>query len=493
MRAVHDGFGRRTVLLTAAATGAALLAAAPAAQARAGHPAGVIGSQIGLGAYQSLSGYDVAAAANGTAYVGWISTAAGAPARKVHLCRLPAGATSCSGGVQTIDAIDGSSASGLRVVLTGDGVVHLVWFHDRVESLNGPNNSAIAEATAPDGNNLTAGHDVVTSAPSFGQLLDVERGPNGTIWTVTYAGVPAHVLQVRPGLSAAPLSVATPFNVGYSQLAFSGSTAVMTIEKYGSIGTPVYWAKRLSGGAFGSFHAVAKTWAIGTNAALAATRHGVRLVTGINNASYRPVISKWTGTGFSPRTLTADHNNCAPNSHDGSADGSGRLLDVSWECNQVTVTNYADAWHAAITRFTVSGTPTYQPQIASGTRGIATVAYSVQTSAGQRLRAVHVRLPDGTRTVTKSATAGRVSVTGPLSCLPPVNVHVGWSHRALNGWSFVRGSLRLAGNVVSSTTPDGAHLSLGTSYSLVGQAVFGKNGNHRTVRAVLGFTTCGTG
>jgi hypothetical protein len=480
-------------VVSAVMASAALVVAAAPAGARAGHPAGLVGRPFTLAAVDALNAYDVGARANGTAYIGWISSRSGGP-RRVHFCRLPVGATSCTGGIKTIDALDGSSAAGLRVVVTSDNVVHLLWFHDTPDSINGPNHGAIAEATAPDGRNLTAGHDVVTNAPSFGQLLDAERGPSGTIWTVAYRGVPTKSVQVRPGLSAGALTVATPFFVGYAQLAFSGGTAVMTIEKYGSISTPVYWARRPAGGVFGGFHAVARTWAVGTNAALATTRHGLRLVTEINNASYRPVISKWTGSGFTRRALTADHNSCAPNTHDGRADGSGRLLDVSWECNAVTVTNYADAYHAAITRFTVSNTPILAPQIASGTRGIATVAYSTQKSSNPiTLRIARVRLPDSTRRVSKVATAGRVTVTGPRSCLPPVNVRIGWTHRGRNGWAFTSGALRLAGKVVSSTTLDGARLTAGQTYSLVGTAHFAKSGHHRTVQATLRFTTCANG
>src|SRR5204862_6500681 len=133
-----------------------------------------------------------------------------------------------------------------------------------------------------------------------------------------------------------------------------------------------------------------------------------------------------------------------------------------------------DAFHAAITRFRVSNTPTDAPQIASGTRGIATVAYTAQGTTDNVLRVAHVRLPDSTRTVATSRVAGRVTVTGPRSCLPPVNVHVGWTHRAANGWTFKSGALRLNGNIISRPTLDGAKLTPGKLYTLTGKAVFGK-------------------
>jgi hypothetical protein len=483
-----------TLLTVAAAAIAGPVAAAPAAEAAAhGHPAGVIGSPITLSHVVAFSGYDVATDPSGTAYIGWISTTVSNPERQVHLCRLPVGATSCTGGVQTIDSPDASSAAGLQVVVTGHNLVHLIWFHDTAASLNGPQSSAIAEATAMDGKNLTAAHDVVTDAPSFGSLLTAVPGPHGSIWTVTYPGLPAHSVQVRDGLSAARTSVHTPYAIGFAQLAFTHGKPVLAVEEDASLGTPPHYATRSSGGSWGSFHAVAHTWALATNAALASTRHGLRLVTTVNNASYRPVISKWTGSGFGPRHLTADHNPCAPSSHDGSADPSGRLLDVSWECQDVTVTNYADAARAAIVRITVHDTPTATPQIASGTRGIATVAYSTENGSDQVLRAAHIRLPGSTHTVQHTAAGGRVTVTGPRSCLPPVNVHIGWTHHAAKGWSFRTGSLRLNGKHASPPTLDGARLTAGKTYKLTGSATFTKGGNHHTVQVTLKFTTCASG
>jgi hypothetical protein len=483
--------GRRSIVLAAiAATVTGLLFTAPA-QAVTGHPAGLVGTPIKLYT-QSFSGYDVAANRAGTAYIGWISptNGSGSTDRAIHLCKLPLGATSCVNGVQTIASLGVSSASGLRVMVDGNDTVHLVWFHDTAESINGPFGAAIAEATAAHGLNLTAAQDIA-AAPSFGQMLAAQFGPGGSIWTVSYAGTPSQTLYVWNSATSTTDNVSTPWGVGYAQLAFASGTPVLAIEKYGSISTGPSWASRSSGGVWSSFHALAHTWAVSTNAALATTKHGLRIVTAIDNASYRPVISKWTGTGFTARQLTTDSNSCAPNTHDGSADPSGRLLDVSWECNDVTITNYADALHSAIVRLHVNGTPTVAPQIASGVRGFATVAYTVEASSGgDILRAARIRLPDSTVTVKHSATAGRVSVTGPRSCLPPVNVRVGLGHSAAKGWTFKSGSLRLNGNLVSGTTVDGAKLKAGSSNTLVGRAVFARNGNTSTVKASLGFTTC---
>lgn len=161
----------------------------------------------------------------------------------------------------------------------------------------------------------------------------------------------------------------------------------------------------------------------------------------------------------------------------------------------MAIANYPDAAHAAIVRFDGNGTPTFTPQIASGTRGIATVVWSVQGSASNlyKLRVAHVRLPDATVTVSHHATGGRVTVTGPRSCLPPVNVHVGWTHHPDANWSFLSGSLRLGTHAVVGSILDGATLTPGKSYTLVATATFGRNGTRNQVRASLSFRTCGTG
>jgi hypothetical protein len=290
--------------------------------------------------------------------------------------------------------------------------------------------------------------------------------------------------------------VSTPYPVGHAQLAFTGGKAVLAFEAYSfTTNTAHYKVRSTTGGAWGAMQSVPHTWTTGAGAALETTRHGLRIVTGVDNASYRPVIAKWTGTAFTPRQLTVDDNPCAPSTHDGYADPSGRLLDVSWECNQVTVANYADAFHAALVRISIgTKVATYAPQIASGTRGIATVVWSVQGTIGTNvLRVAHVRLPDSTVTVSHHGTGGRVTVTGPRSCLPPVNVHVAWTHPAAANWSFLSGSLRLGNAAVTSATLDGATLTPGKQYTLVGTAIFGRSSNRSTVRTSLSFRTCGTG
>lgn len=480
---------RRARFLAAALAAGALATIAPSALAVSGHPAGVL-DRFSLGddqLFQTLGQpYDVAATANGTAAIGWISSSTGQPGpRTVHLCKLEVGATACTGGVQSTDSRAFASAGDPQVVITSDGVVHVIWWHDS----SGPNPGAIAEATAPDGLNLSPGRDVAALPTSVGDLMAAKVGPGDSIWTVTYDAVPEQHVEVRPGLSAAPESVPTPFAIGFAQLAFVGDQAVLTVERYGSISTPPYYAVRSSNGTWSSFQPLANTWAVGTNVALATTAYGLRMVTAIGNASYRAVISKFKGGAFGKPRLTPDKNSCTPNTHDGWADASGRLLDASWECEQVAVANYPDALHPALFRLKSGGTPTYQAQIASGTRGIATLVYTVKSATANDLRVAHVLLPDSTRKVSKGGPGGRVTVAGPRSCLPPVNVKVGWTRRAARGWAFKSGALKLGGTAVGSVL-DGATLAPGKQYTLIGAAAFSKGGRSSTVNARLVFKTC---
>ncbi len=479
---------------TAVAAVTALPCATPAALAGTGHSAGVVGNPITLATGQHFEvlghPFDVATSPGGTAYIGWISSTAVDSERKVHLCKLPPTATACDGGIQTIDSLSGSSAAGLRVLVDADDTVHLVWFHDSAQSLNGPNNSAIAEADALHGLGLSAAHDIVTNAPSFGSLLEAKIGPGGAIWTVAYAGVPTKQVRVWHDTTD-PEPVTTPYGISHAQLAFTGGTPVLVVEKDGAISTPPSYATRSSSGTWSAFHKIAHTWAAGSNTALATTRHGLRIVTGTNDASYRPVIAAWTGSGFGTPKLTPDTNGCGVKTHDGSSDPSGRLLDASWECSKVTVTNYPDARHAAIVRFKPGGTPGQAPEIASGTRGIATVVWGVSQTDGEKLRVAHVRAPDSTATVGHTGTGGRVTVTGPRTCLPPVDVPIGLTHNPAKGWRFKSRTLRLDGNRVHRPL-DGAKLKPGERHTLVGTATFAKNGVHKTVKASLSFRTCAT-
>jgi hypothetical protein len=117
---------RRLLTVAAAAATATAAAITPLSAAAGGlAPAakpGRTASPITLDNNVEFSGYDAATDHSGRTYIGWISDKAN-NGRKVHLCTLPAGASRCNGGIQTIDSLGDSSAQGLRVLVSPAGEV----------------------------------------------------------------------------------------------------------------------------------------------------------------------------------------------------------------------------------------------------------------------------------------------------------------------------------------------------------------------------------
>lgn len=480
-------------LVVAAAVAALVATGMPTgAHAATGPRAGLVGSPLLLQDNTQLHGYDVAVDGAGTAYVGWIAddSASASATRKVRFCTLPANSTACAGGVQVIDALGPSSAAGLRVLATAGGTVTLVWFHDTDPgSVTGPRGGRIAVATSQAGGPLTAATDVA-DAPSFGQLLDAQLGPGGALWTIAYKGVGTTEIEVRPGVANAPQTVTVPYSVATTRLAFAGSTPVIAAQQYGAVSTPINAAFG-TGGGWSGFAPVANTWSVGS-LGLAAATSGVRLVAAIANASYIPVVSKFTGSGFTRPTPTGDRNSCAPSSHDLVADASGRLADVSNECGQITVANMAGAGRAGLVRFAAGGTiADGDPQIASTPRGHARVAWSIQSTTGNKLLVGHVLLPALERAAAKKSRQGKVTVKGPASCLPASTVAVAVKARPARGWAAGAKSLRLDGKRVRSSL-NGARLAPGSTHVLTGRVVFSRGGQAVTRTVKLTFRSCAT-
>jgi hypothetical protein len=463
----------------------------------AGHNPGVTGKKVTIATGQSFGNYDVAADSSGTAYIAWVASNPSSIGNEIHLCTLPVGANSCKGGVQDIDPLDAASASDIKVLSTPSGKVSILWFYNTADAQTNAEGGGIAEVTALHGMNPTAPQEVAP-APSGGVLVDAEYSPDlSRIWTVAYPPLPAHRLQVTPGLGSTYKSVATPWVVGDAELAFTGNAPVLTIDRYGAISKPAQYAKGSMSGSFDAFHTIRGTWT-GHPSALKNSPHGLRFIGTNNDADYRPVIAKWNGHGFTHPTFTADHNACAPSGHDTSRDSSGRLLDVANECGRITVADYADDTHAAIYRFNAdhgSTIVTGQPQIASGTQGIATVLWSTQTDGvtGDALHAVRFALPDTTHQVHKHGTAGKITLIGPTTCLPPVLVHVKVGANPAKHWTVKSRKLTLGGRTVHKRRIDGASLTPGKSYTLNGTVVFAKGSKHSTLTAALRFTTCAKG
>jgi hypothetical protein len=477
------------------ATAASAATAAPAKTAAAARPAsrvssvprpGKVGRPFTLANNVELFGYDAATDAAGNSYIGWIADRGLGAGRTVFLCTLPRGKTACAGGVKSTPSLGASSASGLQLLATAGGQVTLVWFHDTTASENGPNGSEIATAARQPNGSLSAAHDAATG-PSFGDMLDAALGPQGNIWTVSQASSGSSV-QVRPGLGSAAVTLHPPYMVGEAQVAFSGSTAVLAIQKAGAITSPVSYADHKAG--WSGFHVLARTWTSDANLGLVNTRSGIRLLASVSNADFFPVVSRWTGNSFSRPQLTGDRNNCTPNSHDPVADASGRMADVSRECSDLAVANLPDTLHAAVVRFGSGGTfAGGNPQITTTPRGRAWVVWSIESSVSNKLLAVPVLLPGRLRTVSHAAAGGRANLTGPASCLPAVGVGLRITGSPAAHWRVSSRTLLLNGRVHAATL-NGAALTAGKSYTQAGRVVFADGGARRTVTAQLTFRTC---
>jgi len=225
---------------------------------------------------------------------------------------------------------------------------------------------------------------------------------------------------------------------------------------------------------------------------MAETTSGIRLIASENNASYHPVVSRLSNAGWSKPALTGDVSNCSPDSHDVVADASGRLADASDSCaSYITVANLADTRHAALFRFAVPTTMAGgTPQLTTSPSGRGWVAWSVESTDGDKLFVAPLVLPGLDHTSTASGTHGRVTVTGPTSCLPPVDVAVGVAGKPASGWRVASKSLKLGGSAVGAVV-HGAGLTAGKSYTLTGTVTFARGSARSTSRDLLGFRTCG--
>ncbi len=473
-----------------AAQAAVRAPAGPAAVTTAAAKAGLTGSAITLANNAEFSGYDMATGPNGTAYVGWIGD--NGSGRKVSLCTLPRGATRCAGGVQTIasapDPTFSSTAAGLRVLVSKSNLVTLVWMHSTVTSENGTEGDKIAVATSQGGGKLSAEKDV-SAGPSFGNLLDATLAPNGSIWTAASPSGATGKIQITRGLGTPPQTITAPYFPGSAVIAFNGGSAVIAVDQDGAVTQPIGFARQ-SGGGWTAFKSIARTWSV-AGFGMAATTTGVRLIATENNADYHPVVSRLTNAGWSTPALTGDLGNCFPSSYDVVADASGRLAVASPECDDaIAVENLANTRHAAIVRVPVKGTMAGgTPQLTTAPSGRGWVAWSIESADGDRLLVAPLLLPGLDVTSTWSGRGGRVVVTGPASCLPPVDVAVGVTGRPASGWRVAGKSLKLGNSAVGAVL-HGAGLTAGKFYTLTGTVTFARGSARSTGRTSVGFRAC---
>ncbi len=462
--------------------------AGPAAPSGPAVKSGLAGPTITLD-NASYSGFDAGTDKSGRTYIGWISDRANGKLRQVHLCVLPPGARGCAGGVKTVAGPISATANGLTVLVTPGGLATLVWDHTTDASESGPQGDEIATATAQGTGPLSAATDVAT-APSFGAMLDATFGPNGSIWVMTEQGSDK-VIQVREGLSGTFVNLKTPWPIGGGRIRFGGSTGVITIQKGGAISENIAFTT-VRNGTFAKFRKQPRTWTSDSNIGLTNSASGIRMVVSEPNASYHPESWSWTGSGFGRPTLTGDFNNCNPTSHDLVSDASGRVADVSTECGDLAIVNMADTRHSGVARFSIHG-HTFAggtPQITTTPRGKGWVVWGEESSVADKLFAAPVVLPGQTVTASKTARGNHLTLHGPASCLPAVDIAVGVTAKPASNWHVVGKALHLGNSVLHPATLHGGALTAGKTYTLSGTVKFASGGSHATVTAKLKFRSC---
>jgi hypothetical protein len=472
---------RRTLAVLAAAAVCALGAATAANAA----PPGLNGPKLTLVKLSqqvqfTSDSFDTVADSAGDTYIGWLAnTAPGSTTRAIYLCTLKPQKSTCSGGVQTIQSKTLETASDLEL-LAGSKSVTMVWY------VNSPSKGTIYKSAAQAGGKPSSPAAIAT-APANGELFDAVIGPSGHIWTVSGDDAGDNLTVSAEGSS--PPSPTQPWGAGFARLAFSGNTAVLAIQEAGSITVPVSYAS-LTNGTWSAFQSLTGTWSAGYGPGLTKTSSGLRLVTA--SPSYIPVAAAWTGSAFGPAKPIGNSGTCAPDSAETTTDLSGRLADVTNECNKITVDNLQHTTKAATVRFDPNGTVAGgTPEVATLPSGRAWVVYAIQTpqSDYDELIAAPVLLPTLHTHVSSTTAAGSVTVTGPVSCLPVIDTSVGASAAPASGWHVVSTSLTLSGKAQSGTLA-GASLKPGQTYTLEAMAKFADGSKKQSATAQLNFKAC---
>jgi hypothetical protein len=430
--------------------------------------------------------YDLATDKAGTAYLGWIATdhSNEGAGELIHSCVLPLHATKCAGGEQTTSPGDSLSPADLKIITPPGGPVTFVWY----DGISGT--SEIVKSTVQPNHTLSPAIDIAT-APTTGELLDAELGPDGTIWTVS-AGDSGNTIEVHDGVANPAKTIATPKEVDFARLAFAGKTGIIAMHDGGADIDPVHYTY-LSGGSWSHVASVAHTQTGDADLGLVTTKSGVRLLASQRNAGLRPVIAKWTGHSFSTPVVPDPKAVFNPVGHDLVADASGRAADVSYIGANVTVSNFADTTHGAAVSFRAGGTGAGgYAQIATNPRGEAWVAWAVEAKNASNedvLRVAQLLLPGLHRRVTKHGAHGSVTVTGPASCLPADSISVGVKGHAKHGWKVGSHKLLLGHKRIGKSL-NGASLKAGKKYTLKGTVIFAKGHAHSTVSATVSFKAC---
>jgi hypothetical protein len=475
------------IAVAAAASVVCALGAVTASQADQATPPGADGPRITLMGlsqqYRFTSGeFDATADAAGNAYIGWLADAKpGSASKTLYLCTIKPTKAACSGGTQTIPSQDQVEAADLTL-LPGSKSVTMVWF---ANTAGGQILKSVSQAGAKASSPVK-----IASAPANGQLFDAVIGPSGHVWTVS-GGDDSTILDVSAEGSTPPSAPTPPWDVGFAQLAFAGSTAVLVIQEAGSISVPDEYAS-LTGGKWSAFKPLTGTESGGYAPGLTETPAGLRVVAVSQPDFYHPVVASWQNGSFGPAKLFGDTNSCAPNSAATTTDASGRLADITNECGQITIDNFPRTTGASIVRFAAGDDVVGSaPRIATLPSGLGWAVFALNSGSSDfdQLIAAPVLLPALRTKVTGDSTGGDVTVTGPVSCLPVVSTTVAVSAAPASGWHTTSTSLTLSGKAQAGSL-DGAKLTPGKSYTLTGTASFADGSKKQTATANLTFTAC---
>ena len=277
---------------------------------------------------------------------------------------------------------------------------------------------------------------------------------------------------------------------GNAQVADNGHRIVVTTSQYGSVTGKVAVTSSTNGVSWSGFTTVRHSITLGGTERLQVAGSRIMLVGGGDQRYYPPYDWSWSGTSFGNPTSTGDPNDIS--AIDTTSDASGRLATVDTEVNGLMVSNFASGRKAA--RFLIPVSDTYaggRAQISTNAGGAGWVVYSVQRQGvtGQILIARPIQLKALTTTVTTRGKAGRLSLTGPVSCLPSVTVAIKAAAHANRHWKVRSRTLLLNGHRVGGTL-NGASLAAGRHYTLSAKATFANGRKHATLRRSLSFTTC---
>ena len=153
------------------------------------------------------------------------------------------------------------------------------------------------------------------------------------------------------------------------------------------------------------------------------------------------------------------------------------------------MTNLPDTVHTAAIRFAAGGTiNASEPHVATTPPGNCLCGLVNRGRDLDRLLLLPVLLPDLTTTKTQASSAGSVTVTGPVSCLPADDISVGVKGTPAKNWHVQQQSLKLGIGDGRAPTLSGASLtSRGAAYTLTGQVTFADGNVNKSVTAVLTF------